>query len=68
MFQMVYRIGDPLEAVLCRLHQLGAEIQRASVMGAQHEKAEYLQIILFTDFPDSTEITKGFGHLLIVNI
>ena len=37
-------------------------------MGAEHEETQYLQIIFLRNIPDSEEIPKGFGHLLIINI
>ena len=37
-------------------------------MGAEHEEAQYLQVVFFTDFPYCKEIPQGFGHFLIINI
>ena len=37
-------------------------------MGAEHEETQYLQIIFLSNITDSKEVSKRFGHLLIVNI
>ena len=37
-------------------------------MGAEHEKAEHLQIVLLPDLPHGEEVAQGLGHLLIINV
>ena len=37
-------------------------------MCVQHEETKHLQIILFTDLTDSTEVSKRLGHLAVVNV
>src|SRR5699024_8217605 len=60
VFQMVCSIGNTLQTVLCCFHQLRAEIQRASVMRAQHKEPEYLQVIFLPDLPYSAEVSERF--------
>ena len=57
--QILYRRDNPVIAVLCRLHQLRTEIQRASVMGGKHKEPQYLQIIFLGNIPHRKEISGG---------
>src|SRR5699024_8384738 len=50
------------------LHDISAEIERTSVMGAQHKEAQHLKVILLSDLTDCPEIPERFGHLPVVNI
>ena len=45
-----------------------AEIERAPVMGAEHEQAENLQVILLLDLPHCKEIAQGLAHFPVVDI
>ena len=68
-FQIIrQQSGYAPEHVLGRLHQLCAEIQRTSVMCAQHEETKHLQIIFLADLTNSKEIAQRFGHLTVINI
>ena len=61
-------ICNSFQCILGRLHKICTEIQWTSVMCIQHKESQHLKIILLTDFTNSTEVAKGFGHLTVINI
>ena len=48
--------------------QFVGEIDRASVVGHQHEHADDFQIVLLGDVPDGEEVALGFGHFFVVDV
>ena len=57
-----------IQAALCLVEQIRAEVQLRAVVGRQQCKAQHLAGILSQQVLDHTEIAQGFGHLLAIDI